>query len=107
MQGAVGVVLIALALGLAIRLSLLYLLPGSGFGPDLSSFRYWANDLATHGLNGFYQRDFFHDYTPGYLYVLWLVGTVGKALGGIGDLIKVPPVIADVGIAYLTWSMLR
>jgi Gpi18-like mannosyltransferase len=107
MQGAVGVVLIALALGLAIRLSLLYLLPGSGFGPDLSSFRYWANDLATHGLNGFYQRDFFHDYTPGYLYVLWLVGTVGKALGGIGDLIKIPPVIADVGIAYLTWSMLR
>ena len=24
------------------------------------------------GLNGFYERDFFHDYTPGYLYVLWL-----------------------------------
>ena len=107
MQGAVGVVLIALALGLAIRLTLLYLLPGSGFGPDLSSFRFWANDLATNGLNGFYQRDFFHDYTPGYLYVLWLVGSVGKAVGGIGDLIKIPPVLADVGIAYLVWSMLR
>ena len=107
MQGAVGVVLIALALGLAIRLSLLYLLPGSGFGPDLSSFRFWANDLATNGLYGFYQRDFFHDYTPGYLYVLWLVGTIGKALGGIGDLIKIPPVLADVGIAYLVWAMLR
>jgi hypothetical protein len=106
-QGAVGVVLIALALGLAIRLTLLYLLPGSGFGPDLASFRFWANDLATNGLHGFYERDFFHDYTPGYLYVLWLVGTVGKAIGGIGDLIKIPPVIADVGIAYLAWSMLR
>ena len=76
-QGAVGVVLIALALGLAVRLILLYLLPGSGFGPDLASFRFWANDLATNGLNGFYERDFFHDYTPGYLYVLWLVGSVG------------------------------
>jgi C-terminal four TMM region of protein-O-mannosyltransferase/Dolichyl-phosphate-mannose-protein mannosyltransferase len=107
MQGAVGVILIALALGLAIRLILLYLLPGSGFGPDLASFRFWANDLATNGLYGFYERDFFHDYTPGYLYVLWLVGTVGKAIGGIGDLIKIPPVIADVGIAYLAWSMLR
>ena len=31
------------------------------------------------GLNGFYGRDFFHDYTPGYLYVLWLVGLVGNA----------------------------
>ena len=106
-QEAVGVVLIALALGLAIRLILLYLLPGSGFGPDLASFRFWANDLATNGLNGFYERDFFHDYTPGYLYVLWVVGTVGKALGGIGDLIKIPPVIADVALAYLSWSMLR
>ena len=106
-QGAVGIVLIVLALGLAIRLSLLYLLPGSGFGPDLSSFRFWANDLATNGLYGFYERDFFHDYTPGYLYVLWLVGSVGKALGGIGDLIKIPPVLADLAIAYLVWSMLR
>ena len=43
-QEAVGVVLIALALGLAVRLILLYLLPGSGFGPDLASFRFWAND---------------------------------------------------------------
>ena len=81
--------------------------PRSGFGPDLASFRFWANDLATNGLHGFYERDFFHDYTPGYLYVLWLVGTVGKAIGGIGDLIKIPPIIADVGIAYLAWSMLR
>jgi hypothetical protein len=107
MQGAVGAVLIALALGLAIRLILLYLLPGSGFPGDLASFRFWANDLATNGLNGFYQRDFFHDYTPGYLYVLWLVGTIGKAAGGVGDLIKIPPIIADLGIAYLVWSMLR
>lgn len=107
LQGAVGAVLIALAIGLAIRLILLYLLPGSGFGPDLASFRFWANDLATNGLAGFYQRDFFHDYTPGYLYVLWLVGTVGKALGGIGDLIKIPPILADLGIAYLVWSMAR
>jgi hypothetical protein len=107
MQGAVGAVLIALALGLAIRLILLYLLPGSGFPGDLASFRFWASDLATNGLNGFYQRDFFHDYTPGYLYVLWLVGTIGKAAGGVGDLIKIPPIIADLGIAYLVWSMLR
>ena len=107
MQGAVGAVLIVLALGLALRLIIAYLLPGSGFEADLASFRYWASNLASEGLYGFYERDFFHDYTPGYLYVLWLVGSVGKAVGGIGDLIKIPPVLADVGIAYLVWSMLR
>ena len=106
-QGTVGAILIVLALGLALRIILAYLLPGSGFGGDLSSFRFWASNLAAEGFNGFYARDFFHDYTPGYLYVLWLVGTVGKAMGGIGDLIKVPPIIADLVTGYLVWSMIR
>ena len=107
MQGTLGAILIVLALGLALRLILAYLLPGSGFDADLGSFRFWADNLADNGLYGFYQRDFFHDYTPGYLYVLWLVGTVGNALGGIGDLIKIPPVLADLAIGYLVWSMIR
>ncbi len=106
-QGAVGAVLIVLALGLALRFVLLYLLPGSGFPSDLVSFRAWAGNLAQEGLYGFYQRDFFHDYTPGYLYVLWLVGIVGNAAGGIGDLIKIPPVLADLAIGWLVWSMIR
>ena len=106
-QGAVGAILIVLALGLALRLTLLYLLPGSGFGADLVSFRYWAGNLADQGLYGFYARDFFHDYTPGYLYVLWLVGIAGRAIGGIGDLIKIPPILADLAVGYLVWSMIR
>ena len=73
-QGAVGAVLVVLALGLALRLIIAYLLPGSGFEVDLGAFRFWADDLARNGPRGFYERDFFHDYTPGYLYVLWLVG---------------------------------
>ena len=39
--------------------------------------------------------------------MLWLVGTVGNALGGIGDLIKIPPILADLAIGYLVWSMIR
>ncbi len=107
MQGTVGAILIVLALGLVLRLILAYLLPGSGFDADLASFRFWASNLATEGPHGFYERPFFHDYTPGYLYVLWLVGIVGNALGGIGDLIKIPPVIADLALGYLAWSMVR
>ena len=41
------------------------------------------------------------------MYVLWLVGTVGRAAGGIGDLIKIPPILADLGLGYLVWSMIR
>jgi hypothetical protein len=106
-QGTAGAILVVLALGLALRLILAYLLPRSGFDADLGSFQYWAANLAKDGLHGFYERPFFHDYTPGYLYVLWLVGIVGRVLGGIGDLIKVPPVLGDLAIGYLVWSMIR
>ena len=104
-QGAVGAILVVLALGLTLRIILAFQLPGSGFDVDLGAFRYWASNLARHGPWGFYQRDFFHDYTPGYLYVLWLVGIAGQALGGIGDLIKVPPILADLAIGWLVYSM--
>ncbi len=106
-QGAVGAVLVVLALGLVLRLIIAYLLPGSGFKVDLDAFRYWADQLAQHGPWQFYDRDFFHDYTPGYLYVLWLVGIAGSWLGGIGDLIKIPPILADLWIGWLAWSMVR
>ena len=42
--GAVGAVLMVLALGLALRLIIAYLLPGSGFEVDLGAFRFWANE---------------------------------------------------------------
>ena len=95
----VGGILFLLALALTFRVIIAYLLPGSGFANDIGAFQFWASNLADEGLNGFYERDFLHDYTPGYLYVLWAVGMVGKLFGGVGDLIKVPPMVADVVLA--------
>ena len=79
-RDGVGAILFVLALGLAFRLIIAQVNPGSGFEADLTSFTAWASNLADEGLYGFYERPFFHDYTPGYLYVLWLVGTVGRKL---------------------------
>jgi 4-amino-4-deoxy-L-arabinose transferase-like glycosyltransferase len=106
-RDAAAAILLVLALGLAFRIILAQALSGSGFGVDLTAFRFWATNLATEGPFGFYQRPFFHDYTPGYLYVLWGVGVLGRLLGGIGDLIKVPAMIADIALAGLVWSMAR
>jgi predicted membrane-bound dolichyl-phosphate-mannose-protein mannosyltransferase len=104
--GAARGLLAILALGLAFRLIIAYvLLPGSGFGVDRASFIGWANDLAAHGPNGFYTRASFIDYTPGYLYVLWLLGVVGGWLGGLGDLIKLPAILADVAVGYLVHQL--
>jgi Gpi18-like mannosyltransferase len=97
---------VVLAAGLALRLIIAYLLPGSGFATDLIAFDSWARNLAAEGPFGFYQRDFFHDYTPGFLYGLWVVGFVGHLLGGVGDLIKVPAILADLAIGWLVHSMI-
>jgi 4-amino-4-deoxy-L-arabinose transferase-like glycosyltransferase len=104
-----------LASGLALRLIIAYLLPGSGLSFDLSAFAFWANDLAQHGAWGFYDRPFFADYTPGYLYALWAMGLVNEALKQIGitqygpwtvtDLLKMPSILADLGVAYLIYAM--
>ena len=106
-RDAGSAILVVLALGLAFRLIIAHVNPGSGFKVDLDSFHAWAASLAKDGLGGFYQRPFFHDYTPGYLYVLYAVGLVGKAAGDIGDLIKIPPILADLALGWLVWSMAR
>jgi hypothetical protein len=108
-RDGVGAILVVLGLGLAFRLIIAYVYRGTGLEFDLVSFRAWADNLASQGLSGFYQRDFFHDYTPGYLYVLYGVGLLSQAISGgvghIGDMIKLPPILADVAIGWLVWSM--
>ena len=114
-RDTLGAVLAVLALGLALRLIIAYLLPGSGFETDLSAFDFWSRNLATDGPFGFYQRDFFHDYTPGYLYALWFVGWLTSVLGAEhwGDTIpffqafglKLVPILADLAIGWLAHSM--
>ena len=103
-------ILAILAIGLVFRLIMAYgfdALRGSGFDSDLGLFRFWASNLADHGPFGFYDRDFFADYTPGYLYALWLVGAVGELMGGVGDLIKLPAILTDVALGFIVYLMAR
>lgn len=97
-----------LAIGLIFRLIMAYAidpLRGSGFESDLGLFRYWAEILAEHGPPGFYEQASYADYTPGYLYALWLVGLAGQVLGGVGDLIKLPAILTDVAMAWVVHAM--
>jgi dolichyl-phosphate-mannose--protein O-mannosyl transferase len=111
-RDTVSAIVIVLALGLAFRLILAQALPGSGFRNDLYAFQFWAWKLTELGPFGFYRQPFLHDYTPGYMYVLWAVGWVGRVLGvtgptGLGDLIKIPPILADLALAWLASGIVR
>src|SRR5712692_10493401 len=97
----VPAIALLLAAGLVLRLVLATL---PGFAVDLGTFQAWANALAAHGPWNFYDTDFFVDYAPGYLYVLWLIGKAHQFLGFSPDqynyVLKLPAIAAEVASAY-------
>ena len=101
---AIGLVLAA---GLAFRL-ILATLPG--FSSDIGLFQFWSNQLAENNPWNFYNSDFFIDYAPGYLYVLWFIGGLDKLFHFTPNqfeyVLKLPPIAADLASAYLLYRML-
>ena len=121
-----GIVWLSLG-GLSLRFLLAYgLFRGSGFKGDVATFVGWAEGLARHGPGGFY-ANVVADYLPGYLYVLWLIGSIGESLsrllgGGTvsfggntyslafffdAALLKLPPIAADALIGCLIYIVVR
>jgi Gpi18-like mannosyltransferase len=85
-----------LAAGLAIRVAIA---PHAGFYGDLRLFQEWAARLADVGPGSFYVEGQFADYPPGYLYILWLTGKISATPGYL--LLKLPAILADVGLAWV------
>jgi hypothetical protein len=54
---------------------------------------------------GFYDQPGFLDYPPVYLLFLWLLGLIGSPLGGVGELVKLIPIVTDLALACLVFSM--
>ena len=84
-----------IAAGIAIRLAIA---PMIGFRVDLDLFRFWSTRLADVGPSAFYEPGVFADYPPGYLYVLWLLGTLTSSPGYV--LLKLPAIVGDVALAW-------
>lgn len=96
---------------LAVRCGLA--LVSEGYSSDVACFSAWALRLAEKGPGAFYAPDYFADYPPGYMLLLWPVGLIARALeleaGGkaMGFLICVVPILCDLGLAALLWSIAR
>ena len=94
-------ILLILAGGLALRLVLAFVVyPGQGFASDMGQFWQWAQALASGGPGSFYASVSTANYPPGFLYVLWGLGAIGDP-----DLLKVPAILADIGIAALAYAL--
>jgi Gpi18-like mannosyltransferase len=73
--------------------------PHFGFSIDLNFFRTWTRELHEVGPHRFYSTDHLADYPPGYLYVLWLIGSISATPGYL--LLKLPAILADLGLAWI------
>src|SRR5260221_10831792 len=77
------------------------------FKIDADSFFAWALRLADLGPTHFYSKDVFTDYTPGYLYVLFLLGLINKIFSFTGEqfylLLKIPSILAEVAIGIFVF----
>lgn len=89
------------------------LLPQSGFRIDIGDFTAWAQRLVVTGPGGFYETGYFSDYPPGYMYVLWALGSLGAVLRPLvgsditSGLVKAPGILADIGVAALLYALVR
>ncbi len=97
-----------LFLGLIFRL-LLSSLPG--FEVDIGAFRAWAGSLAARGAWDFFGEGFHTEFTPGYLYYLWALGGLDTIFRFSPEryefLLKLVPIAADLGSAYLLYILLE
>lgn len=105
-KAQLGVILF-LAFALRCVLSLAFY----GHSTDIGCFMAWANALAENGPAAFYTSGMFADYPPGYMYVLWFIGSLARLLklnfGGASYVLltKMPAILCDLAAAYLVFTM--
>ena len=98
---------LALAAGLAVRA--LIAVTVYGYGVDMGDFAAWGARMVSTGPSGFYSADVFCDYPPGYMLVLWALGSL-RALFGLGYdsrvfwlILKLPAILLDLAAAYMIY----
>jgi dolichyl-phosphate-mannose-protein mannosyltransferase len=116
--GRAAPLLVILGLGLAFRVVLVTVVaPDAGFASDLQLFAQWATTIANAGPGSIYRTVSSVDYPPGYLWVLWLLGSLANGVASLtgadagailAGLLKVPAITADLALAgLLGWAGTR
>ena len=106
---------LALWLGLAAALLLRLVLAARvrGYNTDINCFTGWSERMFSMGPARFYDPQYFCDYPPGYMLMLWPVAALRRLLGLQTNsgaylmLLKLMPILADVGGAALVWHVTR
>ena len=85
----------------------------SGHPYDIKCFSLWAQKLADVGPSEFYAPDYFADYPPGYMLVLYVLGLIGKLFNipplssSYSLLIKIPAILADLALGLMVYHIAK
>lgn len=79
------------------------------FSIDMNNWLAWAGMLVNEGIAKFYHLGVWTDYTPGFLYYLWLSGSLLKTLGQTLSpfWVKLPVILADLVTGLLIYQILK
>ncbi|MCR5202863.1 MAG: glycosyltransferase family 39 protein [Lachnospiraceae bacterium] len=103
-------ILIVAFLGRVLTTFVLCLKGYQGLDVDMNCFKSWSQMVVDSGLSGFYKSEAFHDYPPGYMYILFILGHIKNALGldangaAYNVILKLPAILADLGIAWVIFK---
>lgn len=100
-------IIVIILIGLILRL-LLSQLPGFKF--DVDTWFAWAQRLNEIGLNNFYSDQVWTNYTPGYLYILYILGLIKNQFSldpsQFYMLLKIPSIMAEIILGVLVFKIL-
>lgn len=106
-----AILIVGMALALAARVALACLI--YGYPNDIACWMGWSEGMVQNGPWHFYERMSFADYPPGYMVVLWALGGL-RLLLGIGYnttghllLVKIVPILCDLGLAFVLYRVAR
>lgn len=82
-----------------------------GHPTDMACFSGWSTRIFSDGLGNFYTNDGFHDYPPGYVYVMYILGAVKSWMnlhdGELWLWLKLPSIVADTVVGWLTYKLAK
>ena len=97
---------IILAIGLAVRV--IAAVSFKGHTTDMGCFIGWSDKIFKDGISQFYLSDSFHDYPPGYVYVMYVLGAIKNTFNlrneALWLLIKLPSIICDLFIGVMVYK---
>ena len=98
-----------IAAGAAFVLRLILAAVFKGHDTDMGCFDGWSSQIFKNGIPAFYSAEGFHDYPPGYMYVLYIIGAIKSVLplngGALWALIKLPAILFDIAAAYVVYRI--